>query len=343
MNKVKPTFGNYKALITQSVSERVKQINDFTLDYFARRSIIKYGFFPVLRIIESEKIYIKLYRYSHLNRHSNREIEIFSSAFYLSEIKGLSYLDCNIMSILLKTKVNSEIVNSCKSMDDMELIFLNTLTNDSWVGISLSNPSEGGIAVRPRVASPYHQWKKLFKEGFIEPEYEEKFKAESSIEEVDTEKKNDSSAANSAEERSINIQVFIKTGGSQPATWEAKAIDKFFKGNIAKKWAMCDGYLPTYTGYENGKIQFELVTDPRCTGLYWFSLCNHIANKYKEHVNLLKDATHFKAEHFIANDIIGFNINANDTDKFNKFNGRVHATYASLPLKPEVTHYGKIR
>jgi hypothetical protein len=351
MNKesacLKPTLGNYKALITQSVSERVKQINNFTLEYFAKKSIINYGFFTVLRIIESEKIYIKLYYYSDINRHRKREIEDFSSELYRSEIKGLSYLSCNIMTIPLKTKVNSKIVNSCKSMDDMELIFLNTLTNDSWVSISLSPPEgnlvEGGLTVNPPISSEYHKWKKLFKEGYIEPEHEEKFKAESSIEEVDTEKKNDSSADNSAEERSINIQVFMKTGGSQPATWEAKAIDRFFKGNLAKKWAMCDGYLPTYTGYENGKIQFKLITDTRCTGLYWISLCNHIANQYKENVMLLKDATHFKAEHFIANDIIGFNINANDTDKFNKYNGRVQATYASLPLKPEVTHYGKIK
>jgi len=59
-------------------------------------------------------------------------------------------------------------------------------------------------------------------------------------------------------------------------------------------------------------------------------------------VKLLKDATHFKVEHFIANDIIGFNINIIDADKFNKYNNRVQATYAFLPLKAEETHYGKI-
>jgi hypothetical protein len=57
----------------------------------------------------------------------------------------------------------------------------------------------------------------------------------------------------------------------------------------------------------------------------------------------LKDATHFKVEHFIANDIISFNINADDLDKFNEYSDRVQATYASLPLKSAQTHYGEIR
>jgi hypothetical protein len=45
MNKesayISPTFGNYKAVITKSVDERVKQINDFTLEYFAKKSTTK--------------------------------------------------------------------------------------------------------------------------------------------------------------------------------------------------------------------------------------------------------------------------------------------------------------
>jgi len=339
----RPTFGNHKALITESVSERVKQINDFTLQHFARKSIIKYGFFTVLRIIERDQIYIKLYYYPDRIGGSKREIEDFSSEFYRSEINGLSYLSCNILRIPLRTKVTAAAVHACKSMSEMELIFLNTLTNESWVGVSSSSSREGGLTVYQTFSSHYHKWKKLLEEGYLEPEYEEKCKAELTIAEAVSTKKNESSADHSKEVRSLNIQVFMKTGGPQPDTLDANAINKFFQGNLAKRWAMCDGYLPIYTGYENGVIQFELITDPRCTGLYWISLCNHIANQYKEHVRLLKDATHFKAEHFIANDIIGYNINANNTDQLNKYNDRVQATYASLPLKPALTHYGKIR
>jgi hypothetical protein len=37
--------------------------------------------------------------------------------------------------------------------------------------------------------------------------------------------------------------------------------------------------------------------------------------------------------HFIVNDIIGFNINAGDDEKFVRLNDRVQATYAFMPKK----------
>jgi hypothetical protein len=168
-----PTFGNYKALITKGTSKRVKQINDFILDYFAKKSIVKHGFFPVLRIIKSRKIYIKLYFYRDRIRNSKREIEDFLTQFYKSEIIDLSYLCCNIMEIHLNTNVTAEAVNSCKSMDELELIFLNTLTNDSYVSISSDNPNEGGLTVYQTFPCNYYKWKKLLEED-IETENETK-------------------------------------------------------------------------------------------------------------------------------------------------------------------------
>ena len=342
-NYLSSTFGNHKALITQSVSEKVKQINDFTLEYFAKKSIINYGFFPVLRIIESEKIYIKLYYYKYRIGASKREIEDFSSEFYRSEIKGLSYSSCNILAIHLGTEVTAEAVNSCKSMDEMELTFLNTLTNDSWVGISLSDPNEGGLTVYQTFSSSYHKWKKLLEEGYLEPEYEAKCKIELEKKKTKIEKKKEISEGNTEEEKSVKINTFMKTGGPEPESCNAEEIDKFFKGNLAKKWAMHDGYLPTYTGYKNGVIHFKLVTDPRCINVFWISLCNYIATQYKNYVGLLNNATHFEVKHFIANDIIGFNIIGSEMDYLDKYVDRVKATYASLPLIPESTHYGKIK
>jgi hypothetical protein len=48
-------------------------------------------------------------------------------------------------------------------------------------------------------------------------------------------------------------------------------------------------------------------------------------------------------KHFVANDIIGFNIIGSEMDNFHKYEYRVNATYASLPLNPEATHYGEIK
>ncbi len=145
------------------------------------------------------------------------------------------------------------------------------------------------------------------------------------------------------DKKTVTLRFFLKTGGLQPETMDPEVINKYFIGNLAKEWAMCDGYLPTYLGYENGVIKFKLVTDFRITGVNWINLCNYIANQYKVHVELLRDATNFEVKHFIANDIIGFNIEANNPDKFNEYDKRVKASYASLPEKPNVLHFGRIR
>ena len=141
----------------------------------------------------------------------------------------------------------------------------------------------------------------------------------------------------------ITLQLFMKTGGPQPETWDPDAINKYFIGNFAKQWAMCDGYLPTFLGYENGVIRFKLVTDPRITGIYWISLCNYIAYQYKTKIELLKDATKYDVEHFMANDIIGFNIEAGNPEKFQSYDARLKASYETLPENANFLHYGKIK
>lgn len=98
-----------------------------------------------------------------------------------------------------------------------------------------------------------------------------------------------------------------------------------------------------YLSYENVVIRFKLVTDPRITGIYWISLCNYIANHYKTKVGLLKDATNFDVEHYMANDIIGFNIEADDPEKFKEYDARLKASYATLPKHPNLLHKGKLR
>ena len=102
-------------------------------------------------------------------------------------------------------------------------------------------------------------------------------------------------------------------------------------------------WVSTYLGYENGVIRFKLVTDPRISGIYWISLCNFIAYQYKTKVGLLKDATNFDVEHFMANDIIGFIIEADNPEKFKEYDARLKASYSTLPENPNLLHKGRIR
>ena len=117
------------------------------------------------------------------------------------------------------------------------------------------------------------------------------------------------------DKKTVALQLFMKTGGPQPETWDPDAINKYFIGNYTKQLAMRNGYIPTYLGYENGVIRFKLVSEPRITGIYWISLCNYKAYQYKTKIELLKNATNFDVEHFMAKDIIGFNIEADNSEK----------------------------
>lgn len=139
----------------------------------------------------------------------------------------------------------------------------------------------------------------------------------------------------------LSIHIFHKTGGKQPASLDPKAINKFFKGNIAKDWAMRLGYIPTFTSYENGELKFDIVSDPRYKG-HDFILARHIASEYAKKVTILKDATNFVANHFKANDIIGFLITRDEEDQLESLKARMDKSYAELSEKPQLVHYGAI-
>ena len=144
------------------------------------------------------------------------------------------------------------------------------------------------------------------------------------------------------DEKTVSVQLFMPNGGPQPLQLAPDAINHYFIGNFAKQWAMRDGYLPTFLSYEDGLIQFKLVTDPRIEGVFWIRLCKFIAYQYKTNVALLKGATKFEVEHYMANDIIGFTVDADDTEKFIEYSERQKAAYASLPNSPQLSHKGVI-
>jgi hypothetical protein len=138
------------------------------------------------------------------------------------------------------------------------------------------------------------------------------------------------------------LHVFMKTGGHQPTTLDSKEIDGYFVGNIAKVWAMTKGFIANFQSFENGELRFKLITDPRCNNVVYMSLCKYIAKSFKDNVALLRDAASFKAEHYIANDIIGFNLAGDEMLKLEEYEKRVQASYDSLPSKPDIIHLGKI-
>ncbi len=145
-------------------------------------------------------------------------------------------------------------------------------------------------------------------------------------------------------QKTIELSLFYKTGGSQPTDLTTSNVNRYFVSNYAKVWAMQEGFISYFKGLDEFTIKFDLITDPRIpTNLYYISLCNFIAKTYKENVTQLKDITNFEVNHFIASDIIGFNVNENEIEKQNEYSKRMKQAYDTLPKEPKSIHFGKIK
>ena len=325
----KQTIGYYKHFLVQPPTPAVDKINEFTFTNFAK-AWAHMGFVPVLREIGEHTYHVKLYL-DAVKIKDREELCMFTATYFRERVRELSsHAKCTQILVYARTWLTLEDISSADSLNDLEQSLLTLLPDET--PFKCNDQGEGISHHLSNIPEVFNHWNALVLDGYFEPEYEEKCRLE------DEQKKQEESTG-----KTVSLTFFMKTGGPQPITWDAKAINKYFQGNVAKRWAMLDGYLPTYTGYANGVIQFDLVTDPRCTGLYWISLCDNIAAHYKQQVDFLKDATNFEVNHFIVNDIIGFNIKAGNDEKFVRLNDRVQATYASMPKTSAFIHYGKIK
>lgn len=325
----KQTVGYYKEMLVQPPTPVVEKINEFTFVNFAK-AWAHMGFLPVLREIGEHTYHVKLYL-DAVKIKDREELCMFTATYFRERVRELSsHAKCNQILVYAGKWLTLEDISAATSLNDIEQSLFTLLPDET--PFKCNDQGEGISHYLSNIPAVFNHWNALVLDGYFEPEYEERCRIE------DEQKKQDGSRG-----KTVSLTFFTKTGGSQPTTWDAKDINKYFKGNVAKRWAMLDGYLPTYTGYANGVIQFDLVTDPRCTGLNWISLCDTIAVQYKQQIDFLRDATNFKVNHFIVNDIIGFNINADDNEKFVRLNDRVQATYATMPKIAAFIHYGKIK
>jgi len=141
----------------------------------------------------------------------------------------------------------------------------------------------------------------------------------------------------------VSLHIINKTGGEQPTICDAKSINHFFNGNIAKSWAMKDGFIPKFKSYNEGEIVFDIISDPRFKGND-FLLSKFIAEQYKNNVAMLKDATSYQAYHFKANDIIGFLVETNNDSKaISELGARMKNSYDTLPNEPSLIHHGLLK
>lgn len=334
-NSSGPDFQNESNPPAQPTTQQVKEINEFTFKQYAKKWAYVNSFFPVLRLIENDKIFIKIY-YDVELRDDIRQLEEFSATFYRENIANLNYSECNVLRIRVENKINTEEILNCNSMEELELLYSKSFGDDEFFGV-LPHAMVGSVNVHMKwVDREFKYWNKLLSEGYLTDEYEKKCKDlneqifKSTISQPTEEKKH-----------SLSIHIFHKTGGEQPMSLDPKAVNHFFKGNYAKDWAMRLGYIPTFKDYKDGVIHFDIISDPRCKE-HDFFLAHYIAGEYSKRLTLLKDAKSFIANHFKANDIIGFLITREDEHLLQSMKVRMDKSYADLPKTPELVHYGTV-
>ncbi len=326
-----PTRPNF----TLPITYKVKEINEITFKQHAKKWAYANSFFPVLRIVENDRIFIKLYYYVELS-DDIRQLEEFSATYYRENIPNMNYSTCNVLRIKIENKINAEDILKCNSMEELENLYVTSFGDVGYFG-NLPHTMEGNVTVHMKwVDREFTYWSKLLSKGYLTDVYEAKCK---DINEQILK----SNISQPIEEKTFtaSIHLFQKTGGEQPTSLEPKAINKFFKGNIAKDWTMRLGYIPTFTEYKDGVIYFDIISDPRFTGSDLI-LAKQIARIFAKNVTLLKDATSYEANHFKANDIIGFLITRADEHLLESMKARMDKSYAELSEKPQLVHYGTI-
>lgn len=334
------SFRTHTMFITPPTSKEVDEINEFTFTHYAKKWAYLRSFFPVLRNIEEDKLSIKIYYHEYLI-HGRREMEDFCATYYREVFPGLRYACCNILRIPIKSEkdILKKAIIASNSMKELEDIYMNALTDE---GYKFSTEEEGGLNIymllHPR---NFKYWNKLINEGYLAPEYEEKCTIQLLDEMLGIKNVATKQISNDEGHVACKVHVFTKTGGGQPSTLDADQINNFFTGNYAKQWAMTKGYIPTFRSYKNGRIYFDLISDPRCKDDP-FLLSKFIAGEYRNNISLLNDATSFEASQFEAKDMIGFLVTASELDQVEGYHERMKKAYDHLRDVPDSIHGGRI-
>lgn len=166
------TFGKHKSLINEKTTAAYDQINDWFFEHFHKTSLIQFGFMSVIRYLDADILYLKLYYIKEISIESKKKIEDFVCAFYANEKFELKYSRCNIIMIPIEKKMEEADFEKQKSIGNIEALLQLQLKEDSWVGVDKSGTEGAYTNSYPNKSKPiYNSWKQLLFEGFLEPGY----------------------------------------------------------------------------------------------------------------------------------------------------------------------------
>lgn len=123
------------SLILHPVSNEINSVNQIAFKEYAHIWAIRYKFFPVLRFIENETLFIKFYYYYKYDDLKNdyRRITNFANTYYY-EVAGIkNYKRVNFLTIRYTKIIPEALLKRCRDMDELETIHLATICDNGKV------------------------------------------------------------------------------------------------------------------------------------------------------------------------------------------------------------------
>jgi hypothetical protein len=176
-----PSMLTRKHFILEPATDNVRKINQTVFEKYAKYWAIHYQFFPVMRYVKDDTLYIKFY-YSERRKNELRELTDLVNAFYQNFIGLTNYNNINCLTIPFSQQIPKAQLVACSSMAELEKTHLGTLDESSWIGCDrFGNGSV--IAHGKWPLGLFFKWNQLLAEGYFSQEYDEDYMAERLTEE----------------------------------------------------------------------------------------------------------------------------------------------------------------
>lgn len=172
-----PSFKMYQHLLNED--SEFPHLNQFHFSNFSKDCLIKCGFISMIRSLQNDTLYLKLYYYPEKIRNHKREIENFVSSFYLHEPNPLNYKSCNLILIPIHSHFDIQELNQHIDIISSEKFLQSLLNENSWLGMNMDG-TEGSLTVYSFDDKESHELhKQMLMDGFLEDDYEERLMKES--------------------------------------------------------------------------------------------------------------------------------------------------------------------
>ncbi|HNQ12413.1 MAG TPA: hypothetical protein PKH65_02635 [Bacteroidia bacterium] len=343
-------------------NEKIEAVNDKGLDLFVRKWAIRAGFLPVIRyfgksqdksknryVIDknkntyiSEYCFMRLYfsKSSYAPHHDERELPdiLHGYAKFMSKKVELSL---NYMHITLDYFPTEAEIMKCKTMKELEELILVEKNYNSLILVNRDYPNEGASYTSGfgfRSDSDFMRCNQLILNGYFEPQYELDTRKKYKEEVLGISRQKETFRHTHAVSKRVSLFKTMMSFMDEDTLLYFNA-EYYF--NRSFPWADRYGVFCVIESYNENTLTFKLITDPRWITRYK-ELSLFVFMTYINCIDKFKDIENYVCNHYLANDIIGYNYDKVKTTKHSAYDVRINTSLSTLKPKPDDIYTGSI-